>query len=802
MAKSVAKFMSGAAAAFFLVVVAVLLWLKADSNRAPLSPLMLECEVTSMTASPGRLIVDGQRASDFQLPAESSFTPLSIRIPEGPEPITSIRIDPLQQKGDVQFRNVRITRGGQILATISFENLISLNPQAQVSSANGAIRVRHTSDADYPALLISRIYPLKTAVYNSAVFGRGSLVLCVASGCAFLILLISGMTRSALRTGWKSGLLFAGFFLVVYGARLVTLQHLGDRVPNWDYWQMPWTVYLPYMDGTLTWQGMIAPVNEHRVFFARLFSLALFLLNGQWENLYEAAAMSLMHALTATGLALVLWNAGGRKQTLPILLLVFGATALPFSWENTIWANQSQFYFFVGFSVLTIWLLGMHKPLSARWWLGCSTAMAAQFTVGSGILAPVIVTALSAYRLLRDAEGRRDASITFGAGLALTAFASVFRVKSQSAGMMTKGFDQFIQTFGKTMSWPFTESIWLWVFLWMPVVVFIILSIIKRKPWSKAEAWTVALGGWVLLNALGVGIFRGGFSGGPISRYMDLTALGMVANGLALFLLPGMISQDGRTSTWFKMGRSAWLVVMLAGVLMVTDYEVGVMARSRVEHQQRAIMNTRRYMQTGDLGFLMSKRHYEIPHPDPMSLACWLNCDALRAILPVSIREPLNLQQDSAIGFSEPGLYPAYNFDIAEPTWGSYGREGDRTVGTFLSKPLPAPRYSYLEIAAINRLSCRQNTVTMRLIDQLTGKSYRPCSLRDAIGDWRKVYVKVPKKPLLFEASDNDPIFWVAFQSPREISTLSYWSFRLLAAGPLVLAAGLIGLFVSARRGE
>jgi len=786
----------------FVLLSTGLLWLKADGNRDPLPALQLEFEMMSASPAQGRLVVDGQRVQDFQIPAAGSYAPVTFLIPEGPEPITSIRIDPLLQNGDLQVRNMRISRSGQAVASITFENLVSLNPQAQLTKTADGWRVRHTSNADYPAILVSGIYPLKTPIINGAEFGRRSLWLCWSVGSLLGLFLIAGIVKSARRSGLNAVVLFAGAFLVIFGLRLITLHHYGDRVANWDYWQMPWTVYLPYLDGNLTWQGMIAPVNEHRVFFARLFSLGLFLLNGQWENLYEAMAMSAMHAFTATGLALLLWNACRQKHTGVILALVIGATALPFSWENIIWANQSQFYFFVGFSILTIWLLGMHQPFSARWWFGCSTAMAAQFTVGSGMLAPIIVIGLMVYKLLRDSSARKQSAITLAAAIALTGFASMFRVKSQSVGMMTKNADQFIQTFGKTMSWPYVESIWIWIIIWLPLILFIGLSLIRRPVWSKAEAWTVALGGWVLLNALGVGLFRGAFSTGPISRYMDLTAIGMVANGLALFLLPPLITKSTKLERYFPYFRNVWVVVMLAGVVSVTNYELTGPAKIRVEHQQRGIENTRRFMMTDDLGFLLSKKHYEIPHPDPMSLASWLKSAPMRAILPVSIRDPIPFDADNMIGFSAPGIYPAYNFEITEPTWGSYGREGDRTVGTFLSKPINAPKYSYLQFSALNRLSCKQKSVTMRMIDSATGKDYRICSSRDAIGDWKSVFVRVPRKPLRFEASDNDYTFWVAFQAPRELSALSYWSFRLIAAGPLVFAAGFIGLFIAVRKTE
>lgn len=777
-----------------------LFWLRViDGGRPEREPLMLQFESSAPAQVEGLVMVDGHRPVPFRTPPSRRFSVVGIPLPEGVEPVTSIRFDPLRHPGEVHVRALRIMRAGKELARIGPEHIESLNPNAQIQLTNDVWRIRYTGDADYPVLLFRDIYPLPTPVFDSRTFGKGALLF-LSTVCAVLgVLLIVTFARATWRCGRDGVALVGGVFLAILGLRLMTLQYFGDRVPHWDYWSLPWTVYLPFQSGHLTWQSMIAPVNEHRIFFTRLWSLTIFLLNGQWENLLEATANSMLHSLTGAALALVLWKAMNRKQAWLIFPSVVAVFGLPFSWENTVWANQSQFYFFLGFSLLTFWLLGMHRPFSTRWWLGCAAALAASFTVGSGIMAPVIVLALMGYQAVRDPAHLRQYALTAAMAAGLTVVAWMFRVPGTGGSMRTETVSQFVQTFGRTLSWPFTESVWLWIVLWLPWAIFVMRCLFRRPAWSSAEAWIVTLGGWGLANALGVGLFRGAFSQGPLSRYMDITALPMLSSALALVLIGPWCVSESRWRAVYQWGRIGWFALVLAGVLHLTNHEINHRATHRLQQQTRAQHNLRAFMVSDDMHELLARTAYEVPHPNKLALATWLRAPAMRDILPASIRDPLPLRPARMRGFTTPGLYFEFAFDLREPSWGSYGREGDRTTGEFVSEALPAPRHRYLQFPVRGRISGGQDTVRLEVVD-ITGRRYRVQSRGDTTDDWETAYVRVPRKPLTVQAVDNDLRFWIAFRAPREVATGSFATFRFMAMGPLVFSAGLLLLLWPVRR--
>jgi len=512
--------------------------------------------------------------------------------------------------------------------------------------------------------------------------------------------------------------------------------------------------------------------------------------NGQWDNTFEAALNSLFFSFAGFGLILALWQAAGRRHTAWIGGLVLTFCALPFSWENTVWGIQSQFYFFVGFSFLTVWLLGLSRPFSARWWLGCAAAFWAMFTVGSGMLAVVTVLGLSVYRLLREPRDWRLSVPTLLAGLVIAGINYPLMIHQHNYGMLTKTVQQFLATFGKTLSWPFISQIWFWPLLWFPLAGLIISAFVSRRKTDRLELWIVALGGWCLLNAIGMGVYRGGFSSGPASRYMDITALAALTNALALLWLSGRLEGVWKVrARWFA---GAWSALMLYGVMAITLRELSVSAAMRIERQHRAMRNIIQFQQKPELAFLLDKREEELPYPDPISLACYLRSDRVRAILPASVRLPLPLKIEAQSGFTSPGISLPYLFEQIEPSWGSFGREGDRTVGSLRARILQTPAYSWLEFPVFNRLGSGFET-RLSLMSQTSGKQRAVKGLKVPDILWNPLTVKCPAGGnLTIEAEDYDPVAWFVFRAPREKSTVSVWSDRILNRSLWLVWAGAL----------
>ncbi len=754
-------------------------------------PPALIGEVQASGRIEAQVVADGVRTSRFLWPAGTEFKPFEIPLSVGADPLLNIRLDPLPDRtGTIRLRNVQFRSSSGKLTPVTATNWDSMNPRSAPQVEGEVLTISRTGAEDYPALLLKTPGPLDTAVDElPRVTAVGMWILWSLLGlCAAGLALVLVKVLKSARTGERW--LFGGCFLLLVGLRWLTIRHFGFSSPFWDYWQFPWTVYFPFEDGTLSWKSLFAPVNEHRIFFTRVFSLFSFRLNGQWDNTYEAALNSLFFSLSCFGLMLALWCSAGRRHAALIGGLTVAFCALPFSWENTVWANQSQFYFFAGFSFLTFWLLGLSRPFSARWWMGCAVAFWAMFTVGSGMMAVVTVIGLSVYRLLRDPRDWRAVVPTLLAGAAIAALNYPFMIQQHNYGMQTKNVQQFLATFGKTLSWPFITQQWFWPLLWLPLGGLAVSAFLSRRKPDRMELWIIALGGWCLLNAAGMGLYRGGFSGGPASRYMDITSLAALVNALALLWM--LSRPDGLWQKYTRRFAAVWAALMVYGVMAITLYQLSVPAAQRIACQHRAIRTTIQFQQNPEIFSLLDKKEGELPYPDPLALLCYLRSDRIRAILPASVRPPLPLKIEAQTGFVSPGIYPALQIDLFEPSWGSYGREGDRTVGRLRARIMQTPVYPWLEFPVLNRLGSGFET-RLSVMDEVSGEKSSAKGLVEPDILWNPLTMKCPGKAnLVIEAEDYDPVAWFAFHAPREKSTVSVWSDRILARSLWLVWGGLI----------
>lgn len=766
-----------------------------DQPAKAFVPPALVGEVQAAGRIEAQVITDGARASRFIWPAGPEFRSFEIPLSSGAEPLLHVRLDPLPDRtGTVRLRNMQFRSSSGKRTPVSVADWETLNPRAVPQIEGDVLTISRLGAQDYPALLLKTPGPLDTAVDAlPRVTAAGFwivLTLCGLCAAGLLVFFIQVLRSARSSERW----LFGGCFFLLVGLRWLTIRHFGFSSPFWDYWQFPWTVYFPFEDANLSWKSLFAPVNEHRIFFTRVFSLFSFRLNGQWDNTYEAALNSLFFSLSCFGLILALWRAAGRRHAALIGGLTVICCGFPFSWENTVWANQSQFYFFVGFSFLTFWLLGMSRPFSVRWWLGCASAFWAIFTVGSGMMAVATVIGLCVYRLFREPENRREIFPTLLAAAVIAALNWPFLIHEHNYGMQAKTVQQFLATFGKTMSWPFVSQTWFWPLLWLPLGGLAVSAFISRRKPGRLELWIIALGGWCLLNAVGMGLYRGGFSGGPASRYMDITALAAMVNALALLWLTG--SLQGVWRIRIRRFAAFWAALMVYGVLAITVRELSVPAMTRVARQHRSMQNMIQFQQNPELSVLLDKTEEQLPHPDPLALACYLRSDRLRAILPASVRLPLPLKIETQAGFTSPGIYHAFQYDLFEPSWGSYGREGDRTIGSLRARVAQNPAYPWLEFPVLNRLDSGFET-RMSLVDEGSGKRTPIRGMKEPDILWNPLTVKCPGKNLVIEAEDYDPVAWFAFRAPREKSTVSVCSDWILAHGLWVVWAGLICCAVS-----
>jgi hypothetical protein len=772
-----------------------------NPNRAPLPSLSLCFEAKTDTVSKGMLIVDGQAQVSFDVRASSGWVSYRVDLPTLREPIKWIRMDPYMVSGTLQLRNLNLVEGkSKVLEELASANLDSLNPQSQITLQDRQVTIVRRSAEDYPALLFKYIYPIRTATDTAPRLGVGGVAVLWAGVAAATLALLYRMIIALGHASWKERLCFVGLFLVVFSARLLCLQHFGVSFHFWDPWDHElWALYLPFQDGNFSWQHLFASCNEHRIFFTRVLNLGTFLVTRQWDNLVLSTATSLMYSCIALGLAMMLWKAAERRYLGPIIALVAMAAGMPFAWENTVWGNQSQFYFFVGFSFLTIWLMGMHEAFTTQWLYGIAAGICSIFTVGAGITATAAVVGLVLLKMWKNpgAFARHLTTLAVCAGL-FWIYQQV-AVPNASLSMKTRTLAQFIATFGKAMSWPYVDHVWVWPVIWAPLALQACLCLRARCKVTSLEWLLFALGGWCLLNNLGIGIYRGAFSNGPASRYMDLTSIAVVVNGLATLIVLDRISLP---KVWQLRGAvivAAWWTFVLAGVFNVTSDELLVNAGDRVDQNRRSRLVMTRFLKDDNIHQLLNLKEMELPYPDPLSLATWLRCPAVRKIIPASIREPVSLAPIGTPTFLKGGSHPRYMVDVYETVWGSFSQYGNAWQGEFLGKTSRPLAYPYLEFEVQGDVGSSFGTdeLGLRLEDAATGKSTVSSRIHKGRNRWGTVLLRAPCDSPMVGAVDRSSTFWLAFKEPREKSTVSVLVGNIIESGVFVMAAG-VALLIAA----
>ena len=150
--------------------------------------------------------------------------------------------------------------------------------------------------------------------------------------------------------GWALSL-----FLVILGAKLWLIHQAATSLPLLDQWDGEGAdVFLPWLQGHLSFADLLRGHNEHRILFTRLLDLGLLEMNHQWDNQLEVVVNAILHTTTLTIFGCAMARMLG-KICWPIIWAALALVSVPpFAWENTLWGFQSQFYFLLLFSLLTM----------------------------------------------------------------------------------------------------------------------------------------------------------------------------------------------------------------------------------------------------------------------------------------------------------------------------------------------------------------------------------------------------------------------------------------------------------------
>ncbi|MBI2497028.1 MAG: hypothetical protein HYV75_03590, partial [Opitutae bacterium] len=136
---------------------------------------------------------------------------------------------------------------------------------------------------------------------------------------------------------------------------------------------------------------------------------------GQWNNLLE---ITLNAVLLAGATGLLVATVAPALGRFPAVVLALGAgtvSALPYSWENTLFGAQINLVCEIGFSLCYMRAMARGTHCSPAWWLGQLAAGLVLLTQRSGVLVLAPVAGLHLWRLARPGVSRR----TDLAGLAM-----------------------------------------------------------------------------------------------------------------------------------------------------------------------------------------------------------------------------------------------------------------------------------------------------------------------------------------------------------------------------------------------
>lgn len=558
-------------------------------------------------------------------------------------------------------------------------------------------------------------------------------------------------------------LLIAGFALLIFGAKLGLIDFAGSDLPVLDQWDGEAEMTLrPWQNGQLHFAELAHPHNEHRIITTKLYSLGLFVANGQWDNLVEATASAAIHTLAA----LLLLQFGRRRLRGGwlagygvLLVLLF---ALPSNWENTLVGFQVQFYFLLLFSVGQIWLTLTADRFTWRWAAGQLCGLLALASMASGFLGSLAVLAVIAVRGLRDRRlsGVAWASVACAILFAAVGWASRTEVPGHAV-LKAHNVGEFVGSMLQTLAWPLPAV--------LPIVILPVAIYGFRWLAGKRAAPTDhVLAGLVVWNILQCAALAYGRGGGIViaPRYFDLFAVNVATS----FLCLDFESSRLRTRlgvTWFV------LVVVMLGVEGERQWRNAVVPRPEQDAKQEAL--TREFVAGRSASPIQGKTWPEIPYPDANVLRARLETPELRRILPLSVREPVALigKGDAPPQAIPPILvHPA--FEVAVSTW---NLPADKSYA-WRSAPQPDTAARLLHFRVAGDLGPQHPGLHL-VVKSAAGETE---VIPDATPGtrWKNVTVTRPPGTWWVEAHDDDPAGWLAFTEPVEIGRLSWLVHKIL----------------------
>lgn len=585
-----------------------------------------------------------------------------------------------------------------------------------------------------------------------------------------------------------------GAAMVMIGMRWTLIERAGTSIPQHDQWQAePDYLYLPWQAGHVHLEHFLTPHNGHRIAMTRALALALFVGNQeQWDGKLQTTVNAVLAAAILIPLAalLSLWlPPPALVMSVGGLSLLYGSVIL---YENALWGFQSQFYFLI---LLSCWQLGgvlMNRAFSLWWWVSHLAGLAALFSFASGWMASALAVCLLGYREWPD-RGRMARVIT--PLLILTVLGVVMTVTgTPSGGDSIAMTEDKLGLIVQLLSFPSrTSTLWaaLW---WAPFTVFAARTLAQalRLPAksTNAELWLLGTGGWVLMHVIAMGLTRQGFGEFAPNRYLDVMAVGAVANLAAL----GWSHRFCRTTSLHRVGWSLVGMGWFAGFFW-HGWSTHQLHRTAVEPilqdiyaEQRERVST--FYQTKDATVIREVIYPHVPSSVPDQFEAQLRSPAITRMLPLEIQPPLPLHFPN-----HPELNNALPTHVPHTAGvlnqGTYLASGSAATIVATSAPLLLPPGAFFRINLAGRLQPDGNTIRLEPTDHDPGNDVRFELNQFESPQQRAITLKVPAASSQLVVADHSTAHWIAWSHPNWEGRWSKFASDLRGAADFIRLTGL-----------
>lgn len=427
-------------------------------------------------------------------------------------------------------------------------------------------------------------------------------------------------------TAWSIGV-----GLVVFGARLREAALYGSEVPFLDQWRVEvQDIIGPWLRGELSPGAFFAPHHEHIPLWTRLLAWLQAAVAGtydpRWQMFLNAALHACWAGLTAGWLRRHLRDFAALLAT----VLLLAVATLPHAWENAAWGFQSQFPLallcLLGFVTLTT----THAPGTRRWWLGQAVGLAGLFTLGSFWCAPLLLGLVNLWTNPRATRAWLAPLGLAALGALLLAYALHTQPSEGALAMRATGLRDFLHVALFSLGWPWAQPGAAALFQ-LPLILFAF----RLRGAGTASAFDRALlvlGLWAAVQAFGLAYARGAAGADFVSRYSDLSAVGVVVNGVILLRLA-------------VASRLWWLVLPVWGAAVGLGlHTINTTAHTAYFHANAAPRAAFRreavgaYLARHDASALRSTEGRGLIYPDPAAVTRQLDDPRFVALLPARLR--------------------------------------------------------------------------------------------------------------------------------------------------------------------